>query len=301
MNDGPILEMAIAKISFLKGWEKIALLEKHLSEGEFSACSFQQLQELVGRTVPVDGSRWNPMVFLEEAYTDAKAALRHGIQMVPYGEPSYPPLLRELSDPPLVLYYRGTLPDPEVPMISIVGTRLPSGAGRAQAYQLGYEFGLAGIPVVSGLARGIDSMAHRGNVEGRGRTVAVLGCGVDTVYPHSNRALAGRILETGGCIMSEYPPGTPPYKWNFPLRNRIIAALGRSLIVVEAGERSGALISAQFALDAGRDVYVGSVCQHSVYGQGGRNLYEQGAAFVDHADNILKEWKAVRSSPMRSE
>jgi len=160
-----------------------------------------------------------------------------------HGSPSYPPLLHELSDPPLLLYYRGVLPDRK-PMVAVVGTRNPSGSGRTQAYRLGFELGTAGIPVVSGLARGIDSMAHRGNLEGKGKTVAVLGNGLDSVYPVSNRGLALRVLDTGGCLVSEYPPGVPPYKWHFPARNRIIAVLGRATIVVEAPEHSGALITA---------------------------------------------------------
>jgi DNA processing protein len=171
-----------------------------------------------------------------------------------------------------MLYYRGILPDPEKPLAAIVGTRKPSGAGSRAAYDFGKALGTAGIPVVSGLALGIDALAHRGNLEGGGPTAAVLGSSPDQIYPASNRPLARRIVEGGGVILSEYPPGTGPFKWNFPARNRIIAGLARGTLIVEAPEKSGALITAAFALELGRDLWVARAGTASPRGAGNRRL-----------------------------
>jgi DNA processing protein len=291
MNDSLVMAQGIANLSFLRKKEQLDLFTRLGSIGEFTTLSAEQLESLMGR--PLQVPHWEPEQILDEARSQLERARKRSIWAVVYGSPAYPPLLRELSDPPLLLYYRGMLPDAEEPMVSIVGTRTPTGAGRTQAYRFGYDLGSVGIPVVSGLARGIDSMAHRGNLEGRGKTVAVLGNGLDSVYPVSNRALALRILETGGCLLSEYAPGVLPYKWHFPARNRIIAALGRATIVVEAPEHSGSLITAQHALDHGRDVFVGSICRTSPCGQGGRNLAEQGAAYIDSVQTLFAEWSQV--------
>lgn len=291
MNDSLLLAQGIANLSFLKKREQLHLFTQIRAIGEFCSLSAADLEESIGRLLQIPA--WDPEGVLEDARRQLERAFKRSIGAVCYGSPSYPPLLHELTDPPLLLYYRGVLPDPEKLMVAVVGTRNPSGSGRTQAYRLGFELGSAGIPVVSGLARGIDSMAHRGNLEGKGRTVAVLGNGLDSVYPVSNRGLALRILDTGGCLVSEYPPGMPPYKWHFPARNRIIAVLCRATIVVEAPEHSGALITAQFALDQGRDVWVGSVCRTSPLGKGGRNLVEQGAGYIDSVQTLFSEWGKV--------
>jgi DNA processing protein len=233
------------------------------------------------------------------AERDAAFSLKLGIKLVSWREKSYPPLLREIYDPPALLFYRGALPDPERPMAAVVGTRKPSAKAAERAYALGRELGDAGIPVVSGLALGIDSMAHRGNIDAGSATVAVLGSGPDYVYPVSNRDLARRILETGGLIVSEYPPGTKPLRWNFPARNRIISALARGTVVVEAPEKSGALITAAFALEQGRDLWVDRAGVYSKRGTGTARLAGDGAAVISSADAILADWKINRPGPNR--
>jgi DNA processing protein len=231
-----------------------------------------------------------------QAEKDAALARLRGIGYVVHGDDRYPPLLREIYDPPALLFYRGVLPDPERPMAAVVGTRRPSAAASAQAYEIGRDFGRAGLSVVSGLALGIDALAHRGNIEGGGATAAVLGCGLDRVYPASNRDLGRRIIESGGVFLSEYSPGTEPFKWNFPARNRIIAGLARGVVVVEAPERSGALITAQFALDMGRDLLVASVGAASPrgaafsLGEGTRKLVDAGARILGRAAELYEEW-----------
>ncbi|MCL2319871.1 MAG: DNA-processing protein DprA, partial [Treponema sp.] len=233
---------------------------------------------------------WNMDEIRAAAEKDDEAARKLGIRRVSWREAAYPPLLREIFDPPLVLYYRGNLPDPGRPLVAMVGTRKPSQAGAGRAFVLARELGAEGISVVSGLALGIDTMAHRGNIEGKGRTLAVLGSGIDHVYPSSNRDLARRIVETGGVILSEFPPGTGPLKWNFPARNRIISALARGTLIVEAPEKSGALITARFALEQDRDLWVDKDGVVSGRSPGTAALAADGAGLISSALEILKEW-----------
>ena len=171
------------------------------------------------------------------------------------GRTGYPPLLAELHDPPDRLYLRGgpasVLAEPSV---AVVGARSCSSYGAQVAREISRELAAAGVVVVSGLARGIDGEAHRGALAAGGRTVAVLGCGIDRDYPRAHAHLAGRVAESGA-VVSEYPPGVEPSPWRFPARNRIVAGLARATIVVEARERSGALITADFALELGREVF----------------------------------------------
>lgn len=224
------------------------------------------------------------------AKRDADIMEKLRIGFVSFLSPGFPPLLREIPDPPFALYWRGTLPHPERPLIGIVGTRSPSGDGAVAAERIAREFGNAGIGVVSGLARGIDAFAHRGNAASGGASVAVLACGVDRVYPRSNARLASRIVEGGGCLLGEYPPGDEPLKYHFPQRNRIISGLSRAVLVVEAPEKSGALITADFALEQGRDLFVCGSTLSSARGRGTAALHGDGAPAIDTASEILESW-----------
>jgi len=171
------------------------------------------------------------------------------------GDPRFPPLLGAIYDPPARLFLRGARLDLlSEPSVAVVGARACSGYGAQIARSLGRELAGAGVVVVSGLARGIDGEAHRGALEAGGTTVAVLGCGIDRDYPRAHAELARRIA-VDGLVVSEYPPGVEPAPWRFPARNRIVAGLCRAVVVVEARQRSGALITADFALDEGRDVF----------------------------------------------
>lgn len=299
MNEALVLAQSLTLLTGLKKQERLRLFTHIGSTAQLCSLKGSDIEALLGR--PLQSFQWNAEQLVDTAHKQLEHFIKRSINAVPYGDAAYPPLLNELADPPLILYYRGVLPDPEQPMVAVVGTRNPTGAGRTQAYQFGFELGAKGIPVVSGLARGIDSMAHRGNLEGGGKTVAILGNGLDSVYPVSNRSLALRILQTGGCLISEYPPGVPPYKWHFPERNRIIAGLARDTIVVEAPEHSGSLITAQFALDQGREVWIGSVCRTSPHGQGGRALAEDGALYIDSVQALFHEWNQVMNVTVQEE
>jgi DNA processing protein len=278
--------------------EKLVLCEKFDREDDFYLLSRGDVVRIINRPL---NRPWTMDLIRAQAEKDAALARLRGIGYVAYGDGGYPPLLRELYDPPALLFYRGALPDTERPLAAVVGTRRPSAAAAAQAFAIGREFGRAGLSVVSGLALGIDALAHRGNIDGGGATVAVLGCGLDRVYPVSNRGLARRVLETGGVLLSEYAPGTEPFKWNFPARNRIIAGLARGVLIVEAPAHSGALITAQFGLDLGRDVLVASAGVASPLGEGTRRLLDEGARTLERAADMFEEWGVPRPGDERAE
>ncbi|MDR2102931.1 MAG: DNA-processing protein DprA, partial [Treponema sp.] len=250
--------------------------------------SKKDIEKIINR--PMARYFWNMEDIRFQAEQDAATARLRGIAYVPIASADYPPLLREIWDPPALLFYRGILPPPDKPLAAIVGTRRPTPQGLAQAYDIARDIAAEGIPVVSGLALGIDAMAHRGALDGGAPTLAVLGSALDQVYPSSNRILARRILEAGGGLLSEYPPGVGPARWRFPARNRIISGLARGSLIVEAPARSGSLITARFALEQGRDLWVSRAGILSSQGEGCRNLAEEGAGIIASAGEILKEW-----------
>jgi DNA processing protein len=264
-----------------------------------SILSRKDIEKICGRPEGMkDRLPWNMDQVRSLAEKDEKAARRRGMDWVSWASAAYPPLLREIFDPPALLFYRGTLPGPDSPLAAVVGTRHPSAGALAQAWDIGKGLGALGIPVVSGLALGIDAMAHRGCVEGGGRTAAVLGSGCDEIYPASNRMLARRIVENGGVLLSEYPPGTGPRKWHFPARNRIIAGLCRGVLVVEAPASSGALITARFALEQNRDLWVASSgAAASRFGEGTAKLAAGGAKVIHTVEDILEDWNLEPREP----
>jgi DNA processing protein len=213
----------------------------------------------------------------------------------------YPPLLRELHDPPERLYLRGD-GEPDLlarPAVAVVGARSCSAYGAQVARDVSRKLAAAGAVVVSGLARGIDADAHRGALEADGITVAVLGCGIDRDYPRANADLANRIARTG-LIVSEYPPGVEPAPWRFPARNRIVAGLALATVVVEARARSGALITADFALELGREVFAVPGEITSSLSAGTNDLIRQGATPLLAAEDVL-EALGLETAPARPE
>jgi DNA processing protein len=204
-------------------------------------------------------------------------------------DPAFPPLLAAIHDPPPQLYLRGSA-DPALlgaPAVAVVGARSCSSYGRSVARSLGRDLAAAGLVVVSGMARGIDGEAHRGALDGGGTTVAVLGCGIDRDYPAAHAELARRIGEAG-LVVSEYEPGVEPAPWRFPARNRIIAGLCRATVVVEARERSGALITADFALEEGREVLAVPGEITSSLSAGTNALLRLGATPVTRVQDVLE-------------
>lgn len=205
-----------------------------------------------------------------------------------YSETSYPKILKNIFDPPPGLFVRGRLPNEASFSVAIVGSRRPTPYGLAVAEKLALELAQNGVVIVSGLARGVDSAAHQGALAAKGINIAVLGCGVDVVYPRENRVLLEQIIATGA-VISEYPLGSPPEAWHFPQRNRIISGLAKATLVVEAGERSGALITADCALEQGREVLAVPGNISSPASKGPNRLIKQGAGLVESVEDILEE------------
>jgi DNA processing protein len=293
MDERGLLDLAIARLPGLAGPERILLCDSFDREDDLVHGTRPDVEALLGRPLK---AFWDIDAIRALAEQDAETARRRSVRWVSWVSGAYPPLLREIFDPPPVLFFRGRLPDPEKPLAAMVGTRRPSPLAAAQAYDIARDLGRRGVSVVSGLALGIDAMAHRGNLEGGAPTFAVLGSGADEVYPSANRHLAQRIVEGGGALLSEYPPGTRARRWTFPARNRIISALARSVLIVEAPQRSGALITARCALDQNRDLWVASAgtaagAQAAVFDRRGTlGLAQDGARIIASAGDLLRDW-----------
>jgi DNA processing protein len=213
---------------------------------------------------------------------------RLGVRAIPFDAPAYPHLLRQAPGAPAVLYVLGALVPADDLAVALVGTRRATSYGVDMARRISRDLAANGVTIVSGLALGIDAAAHRAALEAGGRTIAVCGCGLDIVYPPEHRDLAQRIRESGA-LVSEFPLGTPPDARNFPARNRVISGLSRGVVVVEAPERSGALITASFAAEQGRDVYAVPGSARSSTSAGPHRLIRDGAILVTGADDILQD------------
>jgi DNA processing protein len=211
----------------------------------------------------------------------------HGVRILTYSDPTYPRLLKEIHDPPMVLYIKGNdIPDKKT-FIAVVGSRNSTQYGQKAAENIGQGLARRGLGVVSGMARGIDSSSHWGCLEGKGFTIAVLGTGIDRIYPPTNKKLYDQIALTGA-IFSEFPMGAPPIPNNFPMRNRIISGLSRGTVIVEATKNSGSLITASLALEQGRELFAVPGSINSFKSIGCHYLIKQGAGLVENADDILE-------------
>ncbi len=267
------------------------LLEKFDTPAAVLSASASRLAQVKGMTTQVADAIGSISCkrFAEEECRRIESA---GIRLLTFLDADYPRRLFEIGDPPPLLYLRGVIPSWE-PAIAVVGSRRASRDGLKTAEKFSAELAAAGILVISGLARGIDTAAHRGALAGGGSTVAVLGCGVDVDYPPENRQLGTNICSEG-CIISEFPMGTQPLAEHFPRRNRIISGLSRGVLVVEAVEKSGSLITAQYSLDQGREVMAVPGPIWSISSKGSNRLIKQGAHLVDCIDDILEATRIAR-------
>lgn len=218
------------------------------------------------------------------------------IDIVSINDIEYPYLLREIYDPPISLYVRGNKSVLNNFCLAVIGCREATEYGKKVAQSFSYKLARENVTIVSGLARGIDSMAHLGTVYARGKTIAVLGNGVDSVYPKENFFLAEKIIENGGAIISEYPIGTKPAKMNFVARNRIISGLSKGIVIVEAKEKSGTLLTVDFALEQGRDIFVVPGNIDSANSFGTNELIKQGGKIVTNYYEILNEYLLGKES-----
>lgn len=212
------------------------------------------------------------------------------IKEIKIADSAYPESLRQIHKPPPVFFMLGEIKPEDKNAVAIVGARKCTTYGKQVAYDLAYELAKLGVTIVSGMALGIDGEAHKGALDAGGRTIAVLGSGVDdkSIYPHTHISLAKKIAEQGA-VISEFEPGSPSYPSNFPQRNRIVSALSLGLVVVEAGEKSGSLITANFALEQGKDVFAVPGPIYSPASAGANHLIQQGAKLIRNAQDILEE------------
>lgn len=278
--------------------ERIFLFDSLGSEKVLFRLSKSGVENILGRRLK---GQVVPREWERRATEILKLVRSEGFRIVRYWDRDYPPQLREIHDPPFLLYVRGELPEGGIPSVAVVGTRRPTERALQASFLLGAELSLSGIPVISGLARGIDAAAHWGAVKTGGFTAAVEATGVDRVYPTAHRELAGKMIENGGCLISEYPPGTEVRRYRFPERNRLISGLVRSVVVVQAPSKSGALITADYAIDEGRDLLVHRSGLTGTAGIGGQRLADEGARVIESVRDITDEWRGENEMTGRSE
>ena len=225
----------------------------------------------------------------ELAQQECGKAMEAGARVIALSDPEYPPRLKEIYDPPVVLFVKGSVEVLAKPGIAMVGTRHPTPYGTGMAERLSTDLAARGLVIISGLARGVDTSSHRGAVAAKGKTVAVLGTGIDVMYPKENTRLAEQIVALGGALITEFPVGTPPTPQNFPIRNRIISGMSAGVLVVEAAEYSGTRITSRLALEQNRDVYAvpGNVTNKNSWGP--NTLIKQGAKLVATWEDVWEE------------
>ena len=220
----------------------------------------------------------------------------HNCHLLAINDSTYPMLLKEIADPPPLLYVRGELGQPDAPSITIVGTRSPTNYGKTISRQLSQQLAESGVTVISGFARGIDTCAHQGALQANGRTIAVLGNGLSQIYPAENRELADEIMKSGALI-SEFPMAVPPFPKNFPRRNRVVSGMSSGTVVVEASIRSGSLITARHAAEQGREVFAVPGQIFSNQSKGSHQLINQGAKLINAIDDIWEAFPNRRLTP----
>ena len=261
-------------------------LIQHFKQPELAFASTRNELEVLGIPPEVADDLLSPKS-QERAEAEWERAQKLGVTILDILDPAYPPLLREIYDPPVILYLRGKRWSAGLPQVAVVGTRRPTGYGLNCAERLAEDLAARGLAVTSGLARGLDAAAHRGALRA-GVTYAVFGSGLDFIYPKENRGLADSVVENGA-IISEFPLGTPPSPQNFPIRNRIIAGMSLGVTVVEAAEYSGSLITVRFGLESGREIFAvpGNITSPQSFGP--HALIRQGAKLVANWQDIVEE------------
>jgi DNA processing protein len=261
-------------------------LIKHFKEPERVFDSNRHELEALGVPPEVADDLLSPKS-AERMEQEFERGLQLGVTILDIQDPAYPPLLREIFDPPIVLYVRGRKWSADIPQVAVVGTRRPTGYGLNCAERLAEDLAARGLAITSGLARGLDAAAHRGALRS-GITYAVFGSGLDFVYPKENRKLAD-LVEENGAIISEFPLGTPPSPQNFPIRNRIIAGMSLGTTVIEAAEYSGSLITVRLALESGREIFAvpGNITSPQSFGP--HALIRQGAKLVSSWQDVVEE------------
>ena len=292
------LWLMLARILKNKGALAKGLIERFSDPETIFSASMEELCHVEGVTEDVAAEIKSIRPPGGDIRDEIKKIEDSGCRFIPMNHPDYPDRLKDIHDPPLFLYLKGRLDPHDSYAIAMVGARRPTPYGRRVAEMLACELSSAGFTIVSGMARGIDSVAHRAALKAGGRSIGVLGCGIDIVYPGENAPLFTEMAERGA-IISEFPVGTGPEKKNFPQRNRVISGLSLGTVVVEAAERSGSLITTRFALEQGREVFAVPGDINSEMSMGANNLIKQGAKLVTTAGDILEEFAQLLTHPLK--
>ena len=286
-------QQALLRLHLTPNLGRIALFKLHRYFGDFRVAVDAPLKAWKTSGVAENLHQQIPEKLQSEYQKKLQQLISMDVKIISFWDTEYPPLLREIHDPPALLYVRGQLPHQE--HFAIVGSRRATAQGFITTQHLSAALARHGVCIVSGLARGIDSAAHKGALEVGGQTVAVLGCGIDRVYPPENSRLFHEILKSGA-IVSEYPPGAPPLAGHFPGRNRIISGLSKGVLIVEAAEKSGSLITGDFALEQGRELFAVPGGLNYINSKGTNRLLKEGAQLVTEADDILQSlWPGKKS------
>lgn len=280
----------LIQISMVKGLGSVtykSLIERFGTSKSILSASNSSLQQVNGVGPKLSENIINASKN-NNAEKELELAEKNNIKIIPYYSDDYPRSLKEIYDPPVLLYVKGDIVEADVLGIAVVGSRGSTYYGRLQAERLSGSLSQIGFTIVSGLARGVDSAAHKAALKAKGRTIAVLGSGLGNIYPRENKALAEKIIENGA-IISELPILTPPDNRNFPPRNRIISGLSLGVLVVEAALKSGSLITAKWALEHGKEVFAVPGPIDSAYSKGTHKLIKEGAKLVECTDDIIEE------------
>jgi DNA processing protein len=263
------------------------LLAAYHNPADIFKASSQELKQSVGldeKTV----QNIKSSLCSDSLKTELNLIDKSGIQVVTIKDENYPSILKQITDPPIVLYVKGNYLDTDKVSLAVVGSRRASSYGLEMAYKMSGNLAKQGVTVISGLARGIDTQSHKGALDNKGRTLAVLGSGLLNVYPPENKLLFDEISKRGA-VISEFPLKTPPYRYNFPRRNRIISGLSLGVIVIEARQKSGSLITANMALEQGRDVFALPHRAGFFTSSGTNDLIKQGAILVQNVQDVISE------------
>lgn len=289
MNNGKNFYLILSYFSGIGPMRFKALLARFQTVAKLERATLRDIQEIVGEKLGKE-------FFLFKSTFDYPAVhdslTKKAINYISYDEKNYPQALKNIPDPPICLYVRGDMANIDLNKglyFAIVGTRNPTGYGRLVARQLSQTLSKSGMTIVSGMAKGVDGIAHEAAME-KGKTIAVLGCGVDVVYPKENRVLYEKIVDGGGLVVSEFPPGRRVQKGLFIARNRLISGLCRGVLVVEGAKHSGTLVTARFAAEQGRDVFAVPSPITSPVGFAPNFLIKEGATLVTSPDDILNAY-----------
>ncbi len=292
MDDKIYYHLALNYIPKLGPVRKKKLLEYYKKPEIVLNQSASDILRVLGVNIKDFHKIFNRSYFLNMAEEEYKKALKKDIKILTIDDDDFPKILKELPDAPTVLYCKGEIREKDENAVAIVGTRTPTKTGLELTYQLAKELSDYNLSIISGMAKGIDAQAHKGALESGGRTIAVLGCGVDRIYPYLNKKLYFEICEKGA-VISEFPIGTEPKSYNFPQRNRIIAGLSAGVIVTEGSEDSGALITAKYGLEYGKEIFALPGSPNYPSSKGTNKLIKQGAKLVENSDDVIKELQMI--------